>query len=57
MNEETIGWVLLVSGILVAGFAALFGVMSMELTLVLVIFGLADAVAGVVLMLRSRRAA
>jgi hypothetical protein len=57
MNEETIGWVLLVSGILVAGFAALFGVMSMELTLVLVIFGLADAVAGLVLVLRSRRAA
>ena len=57
MNEESIGWVLLASGIMVAGFAAIFGVMSMEVTLVLVLFGLADAVAGLVLVLRSRRAA
>ena len=55
MNDETIGWVLLVSGILVGGFA-LFGVMSMEVTLVLVIFGLTDAVAGLVLVLRRRAA-
>ena len=34
-----------------------FGVISTEVTLVLVIFGLADAVAGLVLVLRSRRAA
>ncbi|HEX6474505.1 MAG TPA: hypothetical protein VF114_05400 [Candidatus Limnocylindria bacterium] len=55
--NESLGWVLLVSGILVAGYAALVGVVSMEVTLLLVIFGLADAVVGLVLVLRSRRAA
>ena len=57
MKTESIGWVLLISGILVAGYAALIGVVSMEVTLLLVIFGLADAVVGLVLVLRSRRAA
>ena len=56
MNEETIGWVLLISGILVGGYAALFGVVSTEVTLLLVLFGLVDAVAGLLLVLRSRRA-
>ena len=56
MSEEAIGWVLLVSGILVGGYAALFGVVSTEVTLLLVLFGLVDAVAGLVLVLRGRRA-
>ena len=56
MNEEAIGWVLLVSGIMVGGYAALVGVLSTEVTLLLVLFGLVDAVAGLVLVLRGRRA-
>ena len=56
MNEEAIGWVLLVSGNMVGGYAALVGVLSTEVTLLLVLFGLVDAVAGLVLVLRGRRA-
>ncbi len=51
-----LGWVLLVSGILVAGYAAIVGFIAWEVTLVLIVFGLVDAVTGAVLVVRNRRA-
>ena len=50
-----IGWILVVSGLAVAAYAALVGVGSWEVTLALIVVGLADAAIGVFFILRERR--
>jgi hypothetical protein len=50
-----VGWIVLVVGLVVAGYAALFGVVSWEITLALIVVGLLDAAIGVWLIYRQRR--
>lgn len=50
-------WALVVIGLVVAGFGLFVGVVSYEVTLGLIVLGLAAAVVGAYLIIRGRRAA
>ncbi len=49
------GWVLLVAGLAVFGFAAAFGVISWEVTLGLIVAGLVVALLGAFQVIRDHR--
>ena len=49
------GWVLIVVGLAVFGLAAVFGVISWEVTLAVIVIGLAVALLGLFQVIRDRR--
>jgi len=50
-------WALVVIGLVVAGVGLFVGIVSYEVTLGLILFGLAAAVLGAYMLIRGRRAA
>jgi hypothetical protein len=50
-----VGWILVAVGLAMAAYAAIFGVISWEVTLTLIVVGLLDAAVGAPLIVRERR--